>query len=529
MILKEIDFLSPQITLYHKGSLSHSSIISGIISIISIIIIITFAICYSFDLIKRENPKVFFVNRFVENAGIFPLNSSSIFHYINLGNLRNLTNFDFSVFRAVGLESYYSYYLDDRNLSNYDHWLYGKCNFEKDSGGLGNLIDKENFEQGACIKKFFNSSERKYYDIENSGFKWPNIKYGTAHPESNGYSILLEKCKEDTLELILGKGNKCRNNSDKIDLFDGKWGTHFNFIDHYVDVLKYKNPNTKYFYEVQNILDSNNYAINHINLNPSTIITNDGVIFDNIIKELSFIFDRNDVLEEPGKNDDVYMVYIIWMKNRMQYYKRIYKTIQDVISDIGGVSEIVIILASFINSFYNNFKTISDFEKILSPNINNKENLKNKIDNIQHLTNNKINNSENTVIEKNINSKDNMNNIVELEKISKKNSNINDRAYRMETKYKEDSTVINSNNSENNNNNIQKNIRNNFWIFIISKISCKKKNNYFNIYKNLRNKIISEEHLLKNNLNVFSLLKMSESNGFELDNKFILNELISNG
>ena len=34
MFLKKIDFISPEITLYYKGSLSHSSIISGIISLI---------------------------------------------------------------------------------------------------------------------------------------------------------------------------------------------------------------------------------------------------------------------------------------------------------------------------------------------------------------------------------------------------------------------------------------------------------------------------------------------------------------
>ena len=67
MILKQIDFLSPQITLYHKGFLSHSTIISGIISIISLVIIISFGVYYSLDLIKRENPRACFLNRFVED------------------------------------------------------------------------------------------------------------------------------------------------------------------------------------------------------------------------------------------------------------------------------------------------------------------------------------------------------------------------------------------------------------------------------------------------------------------------------
>jgi len=82
-------------------------------------------------------------------------------------------------------------------------------------------------------------------------------------------------------------------------------------------------------------LNKERYSINHINLNPSSIITNNGIIFDHITEELSFIFDRNDAFTEKSNENNIYMIYIFWMKNRMQCYKRIYKKIQDVISDIG--------------------------------------------------------------------------------------------------------------------------------------------------------------------------------------------------
>jgi len=47
MIIKELDYLSPPITFYYKGFLAHSSIISGIFSIISFIIIIALAVYFS--------------------------------------------------------------------------------------------------------------------------------------------------------------------------------------------------------------------------------------------------------------------------------------------------------------------------------------------------------------------------------------------------------------------------------------------------------------------------------------------------
>ena len=60
MFIKNLDYLSPPITLYHKGSLSHSSILSGIISIISIIIIIIIAIYFLLDLIQRKSPNALY-------------------------------------------------------------------------------------------------------------------------------------------------------------------------------------------------------------------------------------------------------------------------------------------------------------------------------------------------------------------------------------------------------------------------------------------------------------------------------------
>ena len=61
-MLKKIDFLSPKITLYHNGELSHSSWISGIISLIQIIIMILCGIYYSLDLIYHREPRSFLLS-----------------------------------------------------------------------------------------------------------------------------------------------------------------------------------------------------------------------------------------------------------------------------------------------------------------------------------------------------------------------------------------------------------------------------------------------------------------------------------
>ena len=127
MFVKKFDFLSPKITLYYKGSSSHSSILSGIISIISIIVIFSLSIYFSLDLIERKNPDSYYLNRFVEDAGEFPFNASSLFHYISTGDSDedNYESFDFRSFRIIGFNTYFNYYLENRTLENFDHWLYG--------------------------------------------------------------------------------------------------------------------------------------------------------------------------------------------------------------------------------------------------------------------------------------------------------------------------------------------------------------------------------------------------------------------
>ena len=143
MILKKIDFISPEITLFYQGSLSHSSIISGILSLISCSIIIFTSIYYSLSLIYRERdcPKIANNHQYIEDAGIFPLNSSSFFHFISFdedGREQYYDNFDFTSFNLIGIEEYFQVYENDKDISKYNHWLYGLCNKDIDIKGIEN-------------------------------------------------------------------------------------------------------------------------------------------------------------------------------------------------------------------------------------------------------------------------------------------------------------------------------------------------------------------------------------------------------
>ena len=84
MFLKNIDMISPPITFYYKGYLTHSSILGDILTFIIFSLITVICIFFSLDFFERKNPSVCHYNRYTEDAGEFPVDSSSLFSFIQI-------------------------------------------------------------------------------------------------------------------------------------------------------------------------------------------------------------------------------------------------------------------------------------------------------------------------------------------------------------------------------------------------------------------------------------------------------------
>ena len=530
MFLKKIDFLSPPITFYYRGILSHSSIVSGIISLISIILIILLTIYYSMDIILRKNPKSYYYNTFVEDAGVFETNSNQFFHFISMSEDSDLPQdkgVNFRNFRIIGFDTYFHNVYINGNIKNFDHWIYGYCHNISDTNGINYLIAQNYFEHSACIIKYFSYNDQKYYDTNDTNFKWPMMAHGTYHKNKTFYNIVLERCREDTIGLVLDRGDHCSNDTEMDEIINNNGVIHFNFIDNYVDILNYKNPITKFFYRIENVLSKETYSVNHLNFNAMQVNTNNGLIMDKIKKELTYVYDRNDVITYEVGEQEIYMAYYLWLNNRIFYYDRIYKRLQDVISDIGGISQFITIFSSFINMLYNKYIILIDTEELLSSSIkseklkkslsrkynidmiktNENEPTKHRFDGLEeekskHVLNPKeediISNKKINKLEKvkniqgnsinNINNYSDFKNIIEIERRGQ-NKNKN-------SKIKKEDTNEYSQKS--------------FWNFLFYKTKCRNETNKFKTYEDFRTKIISEEHLIKNHLNIYILLKLSK-------------------
>ena len=367
MFIKKLDILSPPITLFFSGQPSHSSVFSGILSIASYLLIVVATFYYALQFINRNAPKAYFVNRYVEDAGNFPVNATQMFHFIQIEDpsVKKKLPFDYAAFRIVGFDSIFAgdYSSNPDIIETIDHWVYGNCNNNTDTEGIGYLITQDYFEQSACIRKYYDVSKKTYYETGEEGFRWPVIEKGCSNPKRTYYGLVMQRC-DMTPNLIQKQGPECKTASEIDEIID-KSSFNFEIIDHYADILNYEKPFTKYIYEVTSELADNYFAIQHLNFNPANILTHNGFFFDNQVKEEAYLFTQNDKQNIEGNINGCLIGVFYWMQNTLQYYERNYDRVQDILSNIGGISRTVSTVAFLLNLLVNNYIVLLNTEDLV--------------------------------------------------------------------------------------------------------------------------------------------------------------------
>ena len=528
MFFRHIDFLTPRITLFHKGFLSHSSIVSGIISLIAICLIILGAVYYLIEFFERRNPEIYFFQYFYRNSGIYTISQNSFLHYISMeisGVSDKEQSFDFNSFRIIGIKDYLNTYVAtlNKDLTKIDHWIYGPCQESDLSEKNKKLIEKDVYMNSACIQKYYSSLENKYYNKNESNFQWPRLAHGTFNSNNEFYHIIIEKCEENTLNEILGPNNHCKNIININENVSAGGVVHFNFIDQYIDLREYDDPIIQFIYKIQTSLEKDNYSTNHLNFNPATIRTSNNIFTDDTKGEILYVYDGNSVFTNLQNGNGIYMNYYLWLNNRMQHYERRYKKIQDTISDIGGFGKVITVIASIINYFYYKYTVLKDTE-ILCYSLYNKEAEINTIRNIEI----KKDNINNVDIKKDENEKEQDNNNNQSYNKLDLNTNIYEQNINNNIK-KHNENLSNQSKEEDiiYNDNKRRTSTLNFCHFLCYRLTCRKKYTDFKIYENFRKKVISEEQSIKNYLNIYNLVKKNQFYG-GYNRLYTIRDLINN-
>ena len=540
MFLKKFDMLSPKITLYYNKKNIHASPISGVITIIAFLFILTFGILGLISCLYRKEPIIYFAERYIKDVGTFSFNDSyNFFNFIQIVNIKNRSNLeiDFNKIEIIGINVTMSIFVKEPDKRIFPHWIYDICDNETDIKGIENLIDHTTFSKSACIKYFYNPSKDKYYDINDENFEWPIIKHGVSNSNSTIYGVVIQKCTNSSFR-IKNKGicsSEEEINKYLVDVF-----LFFRIVAHNFDILLYKNPISKFLFPVYCPVEKDHYIINNLNFNPGLIINYDNIFYDAKEEQTTYFFEQNSQSISFDEGTKYLGGFFIWLQNSQQYFERHYYKIYNVLSEIGGYANMIIIIAEYINYIIARFNMLSDTNDLLSNivlnnksiynnniitsksinkfvenNIHNKKNMNNKILSINRSK--IILNTENSDDGKNL-SKKNMN----INRIKVINNNLGEETNRINRNIENrDPKIITEHNLEifDKNDTIINDIRNNFllinkkeklncWNYFKYLISFKKNNQDIKHYEDLRRLIISEECMTQNFLNIYNLLQI---------------------
>lgn len=362
MLLKSFDFLSPDITLYYYKSTSHSSFFSGVLTIISYFVCFVAAIYFSLDFIMKTNPASYFYNKYINDVGEFPLDSSSMFHFVQfISDTVHMADIDLRAVTIVGLNvELYEYFLD-YDLKKYDHWIYDHCNKSIDAEGRLEMIQEyTNFEGSVCIRKFYNSTTNVLLNNTDDNFIYPKLAKGNANVDRVFYGLVIMRCKNDSF-----RSEPCYT-EEKISEYMNHFPTlAIHIVDHYVDVGDYKNPFKPVWYKVTNGMFNLTFTTNHLNFNPTTVKSHVGFMFDEIEELYSYTFDQNEKITFDTKDTRILCSFYFWISNRMQIYERTYKKIQDNVAGVTGIMKIITTAATLINLIYSKYITFNDTSKLI--------------------------------------------------------------------------------------------------------------------------------------------------------------------
>ena len=366
MFLKNLDIISPTLTFHYKNLHCHSSIFSSFLSIIVIILCISATVYFSLDLINHLNPTSFFYYHQEYDVGHFPVNESSMFHFINFMGVPEEENSE-SLFEIFGfmktLISNYKNNIGSRLLI--DHYTYGPC--EKDSPNyiLNNIKDaflETTFNSMEyCINGFYNATSKLYITKDNPNFEYPIMSHGTSHPNYTSYSIIVQRCENDTFY----KMNKCKS-EEYIDDFVTRHQLDavMAFLNQEADVLNYSYPIKHKFISITFSFTVGTFSVSNLNYQPMRVNTHNGFFFDNVVAQNSFYYEQNDIKNYETQYK-IYTSFHLWMQNKVQIYERSYKRVQNVIADTGGMIKAITTLASIINILAHKYQTYIDIEKII--------------------------------------------------------------------------------------------------------------------------------------------------------------------
>ncbi|MCQ2820001.1 MAG: hypothetical protein MJ252_22265, partial [archaeon] len=352
MYIRAFDYLSPNITLYYKGELRHRSVVSGILTIIAYGVVLAVAIVFILQLFDKTSPTAYYSNRFIADAGSFPMMWKNMFHYYEMLDFGSVPNKDWVRFFRITAKT---------NIDGPDYWLYDYCKEED----YGDLLKEESYaedipviKEKLCIRYYWDDANKRFIKSDDPSFTYPTILHGISHPDYNYYQANLNKCINGTeQDEVLGPCGP----AEEIAGFNSYHVLALVIIDNDIDVDNYEKPINPIKYKFWSMKLYGSYLVNQLNIDPVLVKTHKGLIFDKVEEQNAVVY-AADGRSTTNEEIDMMHQYNVYVMNRQLVYDRSYKKLPEVLANVGGMTQVIVNVAFVINLLINRFCLFLDCE-----------------------------------------------------------------------------------------------------------------------------------------------------------------------
>ena len=368
MSLKEIDFLSPKITLFYYGSKRHKSLVGSVITLLMVLLSTIYIFYLLLNVINHKLYNFMFYRTYMIEAGQYFFNDKEgIYHYIQLYDIKNKVygQYNSKYVRIFMSRLYKEYQNNQSSLINNEHWVYDICREGKDNKNINKYIFNEEtyFYKGACLRYYYNNEMKKYFPIEDEiNFKYPYLIHGSGRNGNLFLETIIEKC--DNSSIITDILGKCASEEEINEYLKRYMGVYIQILQKQFITNDYYNPIYEYISGISGSLDYSSIPINNINLSPFLIEFKRGIFLPKSQKIITYIIENNRISTfENRENRKILAIYDYWLQNSCQIIKGGYSTVYDILPSIGGIIQLIYYIFYCINFFYNKYVIIHDCNK----------------------------------------------------------------------------------------------------------------------------------------------------------------------